>query len=138
MPRSEFRLAPWGIAVASMLAIGAYLTAFRTDGAPLWAAIVLAVATALLLASFVALGVGNRSRRGPVLAALFTILFAVGGGIAAALLIGAPEGPDASLFGGLPAGAAMVLYGVGLVPALIVPLLYAAGFEDDDEAEAAE
>lgn len=132
MIRPEARLAPWGIAIACLMAIGAYLTAFVSPAPPIAAAIVLALATALMLAAFVALGVGDRGfRRGPVMAALAVLLLVVGGGISTALLIGAPTGPDSPLFGGLPPGAAVVLYGVGLVPALVVPLLYALGFDDE-------
>lgn len=134
MSRPEARLAPWGIALSCVLALGAYASAFTAGGASVGSAVALALATALLIAAFVALGVGQGGfRRGPVLLAVATILLVVGGGISAALLIGAPEGPGAPLYGGLPAGAALVLYGVGLVPALVVPLLYAWGFDAEDD-----
>lgn len=133
--RLEARIAPGVIIIGCVLAIAAYGSAFRAEGASVGAAIVLAVATALLVVGMVALGVGDDgARRGPLLAALAVILVAVGGGISAALLLGAPDGPDVSLHGGLPAGAAMVLYGVGLFPAIVVPLLHAWAFRDDSSA----
>jgi hypothetical protein len=51
------------------------------------------------------------------------------GGFTAALLL-PPEGATPRLFAGLPLGAAIIIYGVGLLPVLALPLAYALTFDD--------
>jgi hypothetical protein len=46
-----------------------------------------------------------------------------------ALLLPADEAPGAALWLGLPRRAALVLYGAGLLPALVLPLAYALTFD---------
>jgi hypothetical protein len=71
-------------------------------------------------------GANPASARAPVrllipLGAVFVLLV---GGVGAGLLIPDPAAGDA-LYGGLPAGAAFLLYGAGILPLLVVPLAYA-------------
>ena len=56
-----------------------------------------------------------------------------GGGLAlgafgAALALPATEGPGATLLLGLPVRAALVLYGAGALPLVVLPLVYAWAF----------
>ena len=50
-------------------------------------------------------------------------------GFGAALALPATEGPLSTLWLGLPARAAIVIYGVGLLPIVVLPLAYALTFE---------
>ena len=50
-------------------------------------------------------------------------------GFGAALALPATEGPLSTLWLGLPARAAIVIYGVGLLPIVVLPVAYALTFE---------
>jgi len=50
-------------------------------------------------------------------------------GFCAPLLLPATEGPLSKLWLGLPARAAIVIYGVGLLPIIVLPVAYALTFE---------
>jgi hypothetical protein len=50
-------------------------------------------------------------------------------GFGAALALPATEGPLSRLWLGLPARAAIVIYGVGLLPIFVLPIAYALTFE---------
>jgi hypothetical protein len=50
-------------------------------------------------------------------------------GFCLALSLPANEGPKSSLFLGLPLRAAIVVYGIGLVPIVVLPVAYALTFE---------
>jgi hypothetical protein len=93
-------------------------------------------AAALLLGSVVALwamallGAGvsapasARRLRGPLLLGFGLLLVGLGGGL------WAPDpAPGDRLFGGLPWPAALLVYGAGLLPLLVVPLAYAWTFD---------
>jgi hypothetical protein len=50
-------------------------------------------------------------------------------GFCAALALPATEGPLSKLWLGLPARAAIVIYGIGLLPIIVLPAAYALTFE---------
>jgi hypothetical protein len=50
-------------------------------------------------------------------------------GFCAALALPATEGPLSQLWLGLPAPAAIVIYGIGLLPIIVLPVAYALTFE---------
>jgi hypothetical protein len=50
-------------------------------------------------------------------------------GFCAALALPSTEGPLSRLWLGLPARAAIIIYGVGLLPIIILPVAYAMTFE---------
>ncbi len=141
MPSGLHRASLIGVVLSVVLAAGAFAAAFWTAAGALWPAIVLAWATALLMASLLGLGgtdstggrLGSPGGRfgstGPVWTAAAAILLLVGGGLSLALALGAPEA-GASLWGGLPPGAAVLVYVVGILPALVVPAAYAWGFDE--------
>ena len=124
---------------ASMLVIGmAYVSAFSADGAPAWAGTATAIATAAVMVAFLIIGATRHGRvQHPVLKFVFLLTFlelAVG----FVLALRAPAvTADSKLWLGLPQGAAVILYIVGLLPLLVLPLAYAFTFDsttlsDDD------
>lgn len=121
----------------AVLAIGvAYASAFTPGGAPAWAAWLMAMGTALLMVATTALGAVRAGRLGRIWFALAFILVTVGGGFWWALALPAGESADAPLWLGLPHRAAVVLFGVGLLPLFIVPLAYAFTFDERTLSEA--
>lgn len=113
----------------SAIAAG-YLAAFRTAGALIWAAWLLALGIPVALGAIMILGAA-RGRRGigPLkipFAFVFVVLVI---GFGAALALPATEGPLSTLWLGLPARAAIVIYGVGLLPIVVLPIAYALTFE---------
>jgi hypothetical protein len=118
------------ILVASLLGIGvAYASAFLPGGAPAWApALLLAGSvTALVAISLLGAASGARGADPRLLAPLAVAGLLLAGGVGAGFLLPEP-GPGAALYGGLPAGAAFLLFGAGLLPLLVVPLAYAWTF----------
>jgi hypothetical protein len=114
----------------SMLAVGvAYASALLPGGAPGWAAWVMVVAIAAMMVSAMALGAEREGRLGRLwlpFAFVFVVLVA---GFGAVLVLPPADPADPTLWFGLPPRAAIVLYGVGLLPLLAVPLSYALTFE---------
>ncbi len=120
-----------------VLAAGAYAGAFLEGGAPTWSGWAMAGALALVLPGTLALG-GNRSGAGTGrlvsrVAMILGLLLAVGFALALALPAEVPGDP---LWLGLPRRAAIVVYGIGLVPFLLLPWAYARDFAAHDLDEA--
>ncbi|HVT37943.1 MAG TPA: hypothetical protein VHE78_02760 [Gemmatimonadaceae bacterium] len=106
------RLAPWGVAMGSAGA----------------------------LCAMMALGASRRGRLHPLAAAAILATFIiVAGGFAFALARPAEEGAGGPLWLGLPVRTAVIVYGVGLLPLLVLPLTYALTFDEqilsDDDIE---
>lgn len=131
------RLAITALVLSCTAIAGAYLLAFLPGGAPPWAAWGLAVGSAGALSSMMALGAARGGTLRPValVASVLTFLV-VAGSFGAALLLPANEGKDAVLVLGFPLRTAIVLYGVGVVPMLFLPLAYAKSFDADTLSEA--
>ena len=124
------------VIVLAMLVIGAgYLSAFLPGGAPRYAAYAFAIATAAGMTAISVLGAARkRGGLGPLRwVFLFTFLI-MAGGFAAAL---SSISESTELWLGLPRGAAIIIYIVGLLPMAVLPLAYALTFEKTtlDEAE---
>jgi len=113
----------------SAIAAG-YLAAFSTSGTPIWAAWLLALGIPVALGAIMILGAA-RGRRGigslKIPFAFVVAVLVIGFG--AALALPATEGPLSTLWLGLPARAAIVIYGVGLLPIVVLPIAYALTFE---------
>ncbi len=109
-------------------ATAAYGSAFLPGGAPGWAGPTLAVGAVLTMTG-TALLAAAREGAGPLTAVLG------GGGLLLALAMIAlwsippADAANPRLVLGLPARAAHLLYGIGLLPALVVPLVYAWSFD---------
>ena len=121
-----------GLIVASAIAIGlAYSSAFLPGGTPAWGPWLLAVGTATILVAAIVLGAAKSGKAGAAALAgplLFTYAVIVGS-FALALLLTDPDPSHPVLWLGLPRRAAIVLYGIGLLPMLVLPLAYALTFE---------
>ena len=108
-----------------------YAAALALGAAPAWGVWVLAVATPAAMVATMTLGAargdtpyGGLQRLAiPLLATLVVVV----GAFTLALLL--PGGGE-PLFLGLPRRAAVILFGVGIVPVLILPLAYALTFDD--------
>ncbi len=119
-----------------MLVIGAgYLSAFRADGAPRVTTFAFAIATSALMTAISILGAARTGRRLGALRWVFLFTFLVMAVGFCVALTGFGAGQD--LWLGLPRGAAIVLYVVGLLPMAVLPIAYALTFEkttlDDEE-----
>ena len=120
------------IVFASTTCIGiAYIAAFRQGGAPVWASWLMAFGLTLVLVSTMAVGAARtrddlRRLSAPFLFTLVVLL----GGFWLALALPADEHAGMQLLLGLPRRAAIVVYGVGLLPLLVLPLACAWTFDE--------
>ena len=107
-----------------------YATAFSAGRTPAWAAWLLALGIPLALAAIMILGAA-RGRRGigPLKIPFAFVALVLVIGFGAALALPATEGPLSTLWLGLPTRAAIVIYGVGLLPIVVLPIAYALTFE---------
>lgn len=118
-----FRLAVLLIAVA-------YASAFLPGEPPGWAPWLLAGGTALSMVAMMAVGAARQGRVARRLAAAFLlVLVVVGAGFATLLALPPADPGDVTLWLGLPPRAAVLLYGVGVLPFFIVPVAYAWTFD---------
>ena len=124
--------------VAAVAAAGAAYGAVLLPGpTPGWAPWLLALGGVASILSLMALGAARDRRLGRLLPVFVVAALVVGGGFAA-LLVLPPAGPGDPLLLGLPLRAAILLYGVGLLPTILIPVAYALTFEQtltDDDLE---
>ena len=119
------------VVLGTLAAAAAYLSAFLPGEPPLWGALSMVIGIALMTVGSMALGAARPGR--PLgrlvwpLGITFLILVLCFG--LALLLPGAAERTGA-LWAGLPRRAALVLYGIGVLPALFLPLAYALTFRE--------
>ncbi|HEX7596444.1 MAG TPA: hypothetical protein VF387_08805 [Gemmatimonadaceae bacterium] len=111
------------------IALG-YAAAFAPHGTPTWAPWLLALGIPAALGAIMILGAtrGGRGVGRLKIPFAFVILMLVIG-FGAALALPATEGPLSKLWLGLPARAAIVIYGIGLLPIFVLPVAYALTFE---------
>lgn len=117
--------------VVSTLTIGAaYASAYTTGGPPVWAGWLFAAGVTGALVATLALGAMRRDRGLGRLAAPFVLMTVmIGAGFIAVFAL--PDlGASEPLLLGLPRRAAIVLYGIGLLPTLVLPVAYARTFAD--------
>ncbi|HJQ10913.1 MAG TPA: hypothetical protein VJ840_07760 [Gemmatimonadaceae bacterium] len=111
------------------IAIG-YAGAFSEPGTPVWSPWLVAIALPIALVSIMILGAargaGGIGRLKIPFAFVALILML---GFIAALALPATETPLSRLWLGLPLRAAIVIYGVGLLPIIVLPVAYALTFE---------
>lgn len=111
------------------IAVG-YAAALSAGRTPAWAPWLLAMGIPVALAAIMILGAA-RGRRGigPLKIPFAFVALVLVIGFGAALALPATEGPLSTLWLGLPARAAIVIYGVGLLPIVVLPIAYALTFE---------
>ncbi len=111
------------------IAVG-YAAAFNPGGAPAWAPWMLAIGIPAALGGIMALGAARgRAGIGKLkfpFAFVFVVLTA---GFCLALGLPANESTESSLWLGLPARAAIIIYVVGLLPIVVLPVAYALTFD---------
>ncbi len=93
--------------------------------------VLLAIGISGASTSVMAFGLPQRSRRGRSIVAVtlgLTFLLTAAGFIFA-LRAAAPNAQTRLLLG-LPAGAAAIIYGVGMLPLIVLPIVYAFTYED--------
>ena len=111
------------------IAIG-YAAAFRQNGAPAWAPWLLALGIPISLGAIMTLGAARgRTGIGPLKLPFLFVVAVLAIGFCAALALPATESPLSKLWLGLPARAAVVIYGIGLLPIVVLPVVYALTFE---------
>lgn len=109
----------------------AYASAFLPDGAGMLSAILMILGIATMAVSLMILGAVRAGHRlGPLRYALgfLFVVFVLGFGIPLFLSDGAAV--STGLWLGLPRTTAIIVYGVGVLPVLVLPLVYAWTFED--------
>jgi hypothetical protein len=120
-----------GTLVLSALAIAAaYASAFLPGGAPAWAPWPMALGMPAALVAIMVLGAARGGRVGKL-----AIPFAFSGvvlaaGFALALALPADERAASPLYLGLPLRAAIVIYGIGIFPIVVLPIAYALTFHE--------
>jgi hypothetical protein len=119
------------------LGIGAaYASAFLPGGAPPWAAWLLVLGTGTVLTAAMTLGAMRNGRVGRAGWAIAFTWLVIVGGFGAVLLLPPVDPLDPALWLGLPPRAAIVMYGIGLLPFFVVPVTYALTFEEQTLGEA--
>jgi hypothetical protein len=122
--------------LGTLACAAAYASAFLPGDPPGWSPWALGIGTATVMVAASALGAARADTGVGRLKLPFAIVFLiVAGGFAAVLMMPAP-GANPNLFFGLPAGAAIVLLGIGILPLLVLPIAYALTFEDMTLSEA--
>jgi drug/metabolite transporter (DMT)-like permease len=111
------------------IAIG-YAAAFDSRGTPSWAPWLLAIGIPVALGGIMVLGAA-RGRRGvgPLKIPFLFVVVTLAAGFCAALALPPTESVHSHLWLGLPLRAALVIYGIGLLPIVVLPVAYALTFE---------
>ena len=124
------RVAVGALALGTLAIAVAYASAFRDGGAPGWAAWAMALGVPLDLVATMILGASRRGRLpASTLAAFALVGVMLAGGFALALALPADLGAAEPLWLGLPRRAAVIVYGVGLLPVIVLPVVYALTFD---------
>ena len=105
----------------------AYLAAALTGSPPAWAPPVFIVGTASAMVGMIVLGAGAARGIGRLALPLAFVWLLLVGGFTIVWI--APAFMAAGLWLGLPPAAAIVVYGIGLTPLLVLPLAYALTFD---------
>lgn len=119
-----------GLAASMGALAAAYGSAFLPGGAPAWAPWAAGVAIPCALVSTMILGAARDGTVGRLTWPFAFVFVVLAGGFCLALWLGAAEAGDARLWLGLPPRAAVILYGVGFLPLVVVPLAYAITFDE--------
>ncbi|MDF1503887.1 hypothetical protein [Roseisolibacter sp. H3M3-2] len=124
------RAAVGALLVGTLAIAAAYASAFRAGGAPAWAAWLKALGVPLVQVATMVLGAARRGRvAGGTLAAFAALGALLAGVFGLALALPAGLGGGERLWLGLPRRAAVIVYGIGLLPALVLPVVYALTFD---------
>lgn len=118
------------LVVAGTLAIAAAYALAFVPGAATAGAWLMALGLATMIVALMTLGAVRRGRSLGALRIPFLLTFvAIAGCFIAALSLPAEGGTSAVVLG-FPLRAAIVIYGVGLVPLVVLPVVYALTFDE--------
>ncbi|HEV2147492.1 MAG TPA: hypothetical protein VGR37_08815 [Longimicrobiaceae bacterium] len=123
------RLALAAFFVSTLLIAAAYASAFFPGGAPAWAPWAMALGTASVMVAAMTLGAARHGGIGPLWAPFAFTFVVIAGGFGAVLALPPADPADPALWLGLPPRAAIVMYGIGLLPLFVVPVAYALTFD---------
>jgi hypothetical protein len=117
--------------LAGILAIAVgYAAAFTTAGTPSWAPWLLALGIPIAIGAIMILGAARGAAGvGPLKFPFLFVVAILAVGFCAALALPANESALSRLWLGLPARAAVIIYGIGLLPIVVLPIAYAVTFE---------
>ncbi len=118
-----------GLAFSSVLLAIGYVGPFMAFPAPAWAVWATAMGTAGSFLSLIALGSARYGERGRIPWLLGLLGLVLCGGFAAMILLPPPNPEEPALWLGLPPGAAVLIYVIGIVPLFLAPVAYALDFE---------
>jgi hypothetical protein len=124
------RAALSGIVISTLAIASGYASAFVQKGGTTWGTWAFALGTTGVLVSTLALGATQRrGGLGKLVLPLALVALLLGGGFC--LVLWLPDlGSAEPLVLGLPRRAAIILYGVGLLPIVVLPVAYALTFAD--------
>lgn len=125
-----------GLVLSTLLIAAGYASAFLPGDPPAWAPWALAMGTALVMVASMALGAARRGGIGRLALPFALVFLILAGGFGAALAMPGVDAADTALWLGLPPRAAIVLYGIGLLPLFFLPLAYALTFDEMTLSEA--
>lgn len=136
--RDVTRTAAAIVLTIAILAIAvAYASAFSRGGPPAWAPWILALGIPSALGGIMVLGAARGANGiGSLKLPILLVFVMLASGFCLALALPPSEGKDATLYLGLPLRAAIIVYGTGLLPTLILPIVYALTFETQTLSEA--
>ncbi|CAN5776685.1 hypothetical protein BH23GEM11_BH23GEM11_18120 [soil metagenome] len=120
-----------GAIFASAVAIVlAYLSAFLPGGSPTWAAWLFMTGMSVMMVATMALGASRNGSIGKLWIPFALVLVILLAGFGAVLAMPPADPADPTLWLGLPPRAAIVLFGIGFLPLLLVPVSYAWTFSE--------
>lgn len=119
-----------GVIAGTLCAGGAYAVAWMSGGASPVAPWLMVAGITMTLSAMILLSAGTTARRRVLVGAAIVLAILLAGAFGAALLLPREASSDDLLLG-LPRRLALVVYVIGLIPALILPLAFAIDFRDD-------
>ena len=124
------RLGLSGVVVGTLAITLAYGSAFLPGGTPAWGPWLFVFGTATIMLAMIVLGAARvRGGVGGLLVPLVGVYALLLAGFGAVLRMPPDTGAGTALWFGLPPRAAIVLYGIGLLPLFVLPVAYALTFE---------
>jgi hypothetical protein len=125
------RVAIGFLVVATCMIATAYASAFSPAGTPVWSAWLLATGVPLALVGAMVLGATRAGRLPLRLGLAFALVgLMLAGGFILALALPGDLGAAEPLIFGLPRRAAIIIYGVGVLPVFVLPAAYALTFDE--------
>lgn len=113
-----------------------YVSAFAPGGTPAWGPWLLAVGIPAALGAIMTLGATRGDKGlGPLKLPFLFVFVVLTAGFGLALGLPANESVGAHLLLGLPVRAAIVIYGIGLLPIVVLPVAYALTFDTQTLSE---